>query len=177
MTEAPAVQQVVILPAGGKLRLAKLPQCTATDAQIASAGAEGACPAASRVGTGGADGLLNGVPVHFDIGIYAVRGHLVLAAEQGGKPLKQSFNGFAKGRRLVLTVPTLGGRIYPTEFDAQIGPKPGGHAWLQTPARCPASGHWVVVGKFRGLTSTTSHGHRVGPTQTKTAQDACRTAH
>jgi hypothetical protein len=31
------------------------------------------------MGTGGADGLLSGQPVHFDVGIYAVRGKLVFA--------------------------------------------------------------------------------------------------
>jgi hypothetical protein len=103
--------------------------------------------------------------VRFDIGIYAVRGHLVFAAEQGAKPLKQSFAGIAKGRRLILTVPTFGGRIYPTEFGATIPASPAGQAWLLTPARCPASGHWTVTGKFRRPDAATSKDQPVGMTQ------------
>jgi hypothetical protein len=44
VTLPPAVQQTVTLPAGTTLRLGKLPQCTASDAEIAAKGAESACP-------------------------------------------------------------------------------------------------------------------------------------
>jgi hypothetical protein len=65
------------------------------------------------VSSGGADGVLDGSPTHFDVGIYAVRGHLVFAAEQNGQPLKQSFNGVVRRGRLVLIVPTLAGASLP----------------------------------------------------------------
>ena len=174
LTEAPAVRQTVILAPGTRLRLGALPQCHASDALIAADGAEGACPASSRVGSGGADGLLAGMPVHFDIGIYAVRGHLVLAAERGGLPLKQSFNGVAHGTSLVLTVPTLGGKIFPTGFDARIPARPGGRVWLRTPARCPRSSQWTTVGHFQGVSSAGVGGRPVTQAQTLMDRVPCR---
>jgi hypothetical protein len=173
VTEAPAVRQTVILPRGTRLRLAALPQCLASDALIEAQGAEVACPARSRVGGGGADGVLSGAPVHFDIGIYAVRGHLVFAAERGGLPLKQSFVGIAEGARLVLTVPTLGGTIAPTGFDASIPARPGGKVWLLTPAQCPPSGHWKALGRFQGVSSADPGAPAVTPSQTLVDRMPC----
>lgn len=170
----PAVRQTVVLPAGSRLKLAALPQCHAPDAAIAAQGAEGACPARSRVGTGGADGVLNGKPTHFDIGIYAVRGQLVFAAEQNGKPLKQSFRGVARGTRLELTVPTLNGMIAPTGFTARISAGRGATPWLRTPARCPASGHWTVTGHFQGFSAAAPPSHPVTAAQTLTQRLPCR---
>jgi hypothetical protein len=122
--EAPAVRQTVILPQGIKLRLERLPQCHASDAAIAADGAEGACPRSSRVGRGQADGVLSGSPADFALAIYAVRGHLVFAAEQGHKPLKQSFTGVGQGRELILTVPTLDGQIAPPRSPRRSPPAP-----------------------------------------------------
>lgn len=173
ITEPPAVRQTVILPRGTRLGLQALPQCRASDTLIALEGAEGACPARSRVGSGEADGVLDGAPVHFQIGIYAVRGRLVFAAERGGQPLKQSFVGVARGARLVLTVPTLGGRIAPTGFDARIPRRPGGNAWLRTPAHCPRSGHWTAVGRFQGVSSAGPGGHAITPAQTLVHRMPC----
>jgi hypothetical protein len=174
ITIPPAVRQTVVLPAGTHLRLGALPQCHATDAAIAAHGAEGACPASTRVGAGGADGILNGTPTHFDIGIYAVRGALVLAAEQNGKPLKQSFRGTARGARLELTVPTLNGMIAPTGFTARIPAGHGATPWLRTPARCPASGHWTITGHFQGFSAASPPSHPVTPAQTLTQKLPCR---
>lgn len=169
--EAPAVRQTVILPVGSVLRLGRLPQCHATDAQIRVHAAERACPARTRVGSGGADGVLAGAKVHFDIGIYAVRAHLVFAAERAGQPLGQSFNAFASHRSLILTVPTLGGQIAPTGFNARIGAR---HAWLLTPASCPSSGHWTIIGRFQGVGAATSTAPAVTPAQRRTDRIPCR---
>jgi hypothetical protein len=174
VTEAAAVQQTVTLPAGTVLRLDRLPQCKASDAQISAHGAEGACPRNSRVGSGGADGVLGGSAVHFDVGIYAVRGHLVFAAERAGRPLDQFFVGVADGRRLILTVPTLGGRIAPTGFDARIPAKPGGRTWLRTPAVCPATGRWKIAGRFQGLSSASPPGAPVTAPQKVSDLVRCR---
>jgi hypothetical protein len=173
-TEAPAVRQTLTLPAGTRLSLKNLPQCGASRTLILAEGAEGACPVHTRVGSGGADGVLNGAPVHFDIGIYAVRGRLVFAAERGGTPLKQSFDGVARGTRLVLTVPTLGGQIAPTGFDARIPVQPGRAAWLLTPARCPQSGHWTMVGRFQGVSSVDAAARPVTQAQTLVDRMPCR---
>jgi hypothetical protein len=176
ITVPPAVRQTVVFPAGTHIRLAALPQCRASDAAIAAQGAEGACPASSRVGTGGADGILNGKPTHFDIGIYAVRGELVFAAEQNGKPLKQAFHGIAHGARLELTVPTLNGMIAPTGFRARI---PAGHGptpWLRTPASCPTSAHWTITGHFQGFSAAAPPSHPVTAAQTLTEKLPCRAA-
>ena len=174
ITEAAAVQQTITLPAGTALRLDRLPQCKASDALITAHGAEAACPRSSRVGSGGADGVMNGAAVHFDLGIYAVRGRLVLAAERAGRPLDQFFTGVAHGRRLVLTVPTLGGRIAPTAFDARIPARPGGQIWLRTPTVCPANGNWTVAGRFQGLSSATASGVPVTAHQTLVDSLRCR---
>jgi hypothetical protein len=172
-TIPPAIRQTTILAAGTRIDLSALPQCTATDDQIDAQGAEGACPSSSRVGTGSADGLLNGQPVHFDIGIYAVRGHLVFAAERGGMPLKQSFKGFASGKRtLKLTVPTLNGSIAPTRFEANIPAHPGGAKWLVTPPKCPKSGHWTARGIFQGRTAAEG-GKPVGKAHEATDTQRC----
>jgi hypothetical protein len=174
VTVPAAVRQTIVFPAGTHLRLGALPQCRATDAAIAAQGAEAACPASSRVGTGGADGILNGQPTHFDIGIYAVRRQLVFAAEQNGKPLKQSFRGVAHGARLALTVPTLNGMIAPTGFRASI---PAGHGpipWLRTPARCPAASRWTITGHFQGFSAASPPSHPVTPAQTLIQKLPCR---
>ncbi|MGZ4293573.1 MAG: hypothetical protein ACXVRM_04970 [Solirubrobacteraceae bacterium] len=173
VTVPPAVRQTVAFPAGTSLRLAALPQCDASDAAIAAQGAEGACPSRSRVGTGSADGILNGKPVHFDIGIYAVHGHLDFAAEQNGRPLKQAFLGVARGSRLELTVPTLNGMIAPTGFAARIPAGDAATPWLRTPPRCPPSSHWTVTGHFQGFSAAAAPSHAVTPAQTLTAAAPC----
>ena len=174
ISEAPFVRETVILPVGSTLRLGALPQCRASDAALASMGAEGACPARSRVGNGSADGVYSGVPVHFDIAIYAVRGHLVLAAEQDGKPLKQYFVGVAHGASLVLTVPTLEGKIIPTDFSARIAARFGAQVWLRTPSSCPELGHWTVHGKFQGVSSAGPGAHPVTAAQGVRVHVACK---
>jgi hypothetical protein len=171
-TEPPAYGQTVVLPAGTRLDLGALPQCDATDEAIGHQGAEGACPARTRVGEGSADGLLNGQPVHFDVGIYAVRGHLVFAAERDGVPLKQSFKGIASGRKLKLAVPTLNGTIAPTRFEARIPAHAATGTWLRTPAKCPRSGHWTSRGVFQGRTAAEG-GQPTGPRQVRTDKQRC----
>ena len=169
----PAIRQTTVLAQGSSIDLSALPQCYASDDQIDAQGAEGACPSSSRVGTGSADGLLNGQPVHFDIGIYAVREHLVFAAERDGMPLKQSFKGFASGKRtLKLTVPTLNGSIAPTRFEANIPAHPGKTTWLTTPAKCPKSGRWTARGIFQGRTAAEG-GKPVGKAHEATDTQRC----
>jgi hypothetical protein len=172
--EAPAVRQTVILPQGTQLRLGRLPQCHASDAAIAAEGAEGACPRSSRVGSGQADGVLAGSSADFALAIYAVRGHLVFAAEQGHKPLKQSFTGVSKGHTLILTVPTLDGRITPTSFAATIAARPGGRRWLLTPPTCPSSGHWRTAGRFQGASAATPTAAADTPARTLYERVPCR---
>jgi hypothetical protein len=169
--EPPAIRQTVVLPPGSRIDLSALPQCNASDDAISRQGAEGACSKRTSVGSGSADGLLNGQPVHFDVAIYSVRGKLVFAAERDGVPLKQSFKGLASGRRtLKLTVPTLNGSIDPTRFEATI---PAQAAWLTTPPRCPRSGHWTSRGIFQGRTAAEG-GQPTGPRQVRTDMQRCR---
>ena len=169
-TVALAIRQTVTLPAGTRVRLARLPQCAAGDATLSAQGAEAACPAASRVGTGRAEGVLDGAPTGFDLGVYAVRGRLFFAAERDGMGLRQGFWGDVAGRRLVVRVPTLGGRIAPTLFRASLAPHAG---WLRTPQRCPASGAWRFRGAFAAL-ATVDGTTPLGPVQHRTALDTCR---
>ena len=171
-TVPPVVRQTVTFPAGTRLRLGALPQCTATDDVLAAQGAEAACPPASRVGKGRAEGVLNGTTVRFDLGVYAVRGSLFFAGERDGVPLKQGFFGVASGRRLALTVPTSNGAIAPTLFEARIPAAATGTAWLRTPKRCPTTRRWVAEATFQGLTAV--GGTPVGAAQTVQAESPCR---
>ena len=139
------------LPRGTRLRLGALPQCTAGDDQLAALGAQAACPAGSRVGTGRAEGLLRGAPVAFDLGVYAVRGRLLFAAERDGVGLRQAFAATARGRRLTFIVPTAGGAISPTLFRTRIAAPDA--RWLRTPRRCPRGGDWRFTATFAGLTA------------------------
>jgi hypothetical protein len=170
-TQAPAVRQVVTLPRGTRLRLGALPQCTAGDEQLAALGAQAACPAASRVGTGRAEGLLRGAPVVFDLGVYAVRGRLLFAAERDGVGLRQAFGATARGRRLTFVVPTAGGAISPTLFRTRIT-APDGARWLRTPRRCPRDGDWRFAATFTGL-SAPEGGVQVGAMQRLLARQRC----
>ncbi|MBV9196598.1 MAG: hypothetical protein JO168_20870 [Solirubrobacterales bacterium] len=174
ITEPPAVRETLVLPAGTRIRLAALPQCRASDAMLAAAGAEAACPKRSRVGDGSADGVLGGMAVHFGIGIYAVRGSLVFAAERDRQPLKQYFVGVSEGTRLVLTVPTLGGRIAPTAFAVRIAARAAAGGWLRTPVTCPPSGHWTATGYFQGVSSAAANAHPVTPAQKLVDRIPCR---
>jgi hypothetical protein len=158
-TEPPAVRQTVTLPAGTKVRLRALPQCQATDAELADQGAAAVCPMNTRVGSGRAEGVLGGKPVGFDLAIYAVRGKLVFASG------KQSFDGVAHGRRLALTVPTLNGAIAPTLFRARID-----RHIVRTPRTC--SGAWKFRATFQGLTAV--DGSPVGPSQHLAHRESCR---
>jgi hypothetical protein len=158
--EPPAVRQTITFPAGTKLRLRALPQCQATDAELAAQGAAAVCPARTRVGSGRAEGVLGGKPVGFDLAIYAVRGKLVFAAG------KQSFDGVAHGRKLALTVPTLNGAIAPTLFRARID----SHI-VRTPRTCRRGG-WKFGATFQGLTAV--DGSPVGPAQHLSYRQRCR---
>ncbi|MGO9750574.1 MAG: hypothetical protein ACLP8S_11270 [Solirubrobacteraceae bacterium] len=173
ITEAPFVRQTVSLPQGTTVRLSALPQCNASDTALAAQGAEGACPARTRIGTGSADSVYSGLAVHYEIGIYAVRGHLVFAAEQNGQPLKQYFVGVAHGASLVLSVPTLDGKIIPTGFSARIGGGSGAQVWLRTPPSCPESHQWTVTGQFQGVSAAGPRAHPVTAAQSIVEHIAC----
>jgi hypothetical protein len=158
-SEPPAVRQTVTFPAGTKLRLRALPQCHATDAELAAQGAAAVCPPRTRVGSGRAEGVLAGKPVGFDLAVYAVRGKLVFAAG------RQSFDGVAHGRKLALIVPTLNGAIAPTLFRAKLD-----RHIVRTPRIC-RRGHWKFGATFQGLTAV--DGSPVGPAQHLTYRQRC----
>jgi hypothetical protein len=132
---APTVRQVVTLPRGTRLDLRALPQCSEALA------AEGACPASTRIGTGVAEGVSAGRTLRFALEVHPVGGELVFASGP------QSFRATASGRRLTFLVPTLGGALAPTLFEAKL--HRGEH--LFTPRRCPAGGRWAFGAAFRGL--------------------------
>jgi hypothetical protein len=171
-TVPPVVRQKIAFPAGTILRPGVLPQCSATDEVLGAQGAQAVCPAASRVGSGRAEGVVNGATVTFDLAVYAVRGRLFFAGERDGVSLEQGFYGVASGRRLKLTVPTATGAVAPTLFEARIAPARSGAAWLRTPKRCPASRPWVATATFRGLTA--ADGTPVGSAQTLATTSSCR---
>jgi hypothetical protein len=171
-TIAPAVQQTLELPRGTRLRLDALPRCMVDEATLAAVGAEMACPVETRLGTGRAEGLANGAPVGFDLTIFAIGGRLFFAGSQNGVPLKTGFYGAAQGRRLVLTVPTRG-VIAPTLFQADVRRDQHGSAWLQTPPKCPHSGHWTARSTFQVPTAVDG-GTPVGESRTVADDIACQ---
>jgi hypothetical protein len=87
-------------------------------------------------------------------------------------PLKTGFSGVARGRRLALTVPTGGGAIAPTLFEAQLPAVGKGAGWLRTPPTCPRGGHWIAKGTFQGLTAVA--GTPVGESRTLIGEQRCR---
>lgn len=152
--EAPAVRQTVLFPRGTRFDTRAARRCTATDAELAAQGAEAVCPPASRVGTGIAEGVLNGAPVHFDLVAYNFARRIFFAGERNGQPLKQGFDGRISGRRLTLVVGTAGGAIAPTRFEAHIPARHrGARRYLRTPRTCPGTGRWRIVSTFTGLTA------------------------
>ncbi|MGZ8457916.1 MAG: hypothetical protein ACXWZ4_15040 [Gemmatirosa sp.] len=172
-TLAPVIRQTVTFPKGTRLRPGALPQCAISDAALAAQGAQVACPAASRVGSGRAEGVRDGAPIGFDLSVYAIRGQLFFAAELDGRPLKRGFWATADGRRLALVVPTFDGQIAPTLFRARIDAGAVGRPWLRTPGRCPRPARWRVVGAFAPLWSiydTTP----LAPAQVLRGGSACR---
>ena len=107
----------------------------------------------------------------FDLGVYAVRGRLLFAAERDGVGLRQAFAATARGRRLTFVVPTAGGAISPTLFRTRIT-APDDARWLRTPHRCPRGGDWRFAATFTGL-SAPEGGMQVGAMQRLRAGQRC----
>lgn len=166
---APAVRQTVTLPAGTRVNVRSLPACGASPQELTDQGAQVACPASTRIGSGIAVGSLDGARAAFDLAIYAIDGKLFFAGERDGVPLKVGFEGVVRGRTIALTVPTMNGRIAPTLFRASIE-RTGD--WLRTPKKCPAGGKWKSMATFQGLTAV--DGTAVGERQTLTGTTPCR---
>lgn len=170
----PFLRQTVRFPAGTRFDTRGGRRCTAPDTEVAERGARLVCPAASRIGTGTAEGILAGQPVRFDLVAYNFPGRVHFAAERDGQPLGQGFFGAYAGRTLTLEVPTAGGAIAPTLFEAEIGASErGSRRYLTTPRRCPAARRWRVVSTFVGL-SALPGGTAVGTAQRATAAVPCR---
>lgn len=170
----PAIRQTLTLPLGTRLdvRAAKS-VCKASVAELQAKGAEGACPAGSRIGSGLARGIVHGARVHYDLAIYAFPGKLDFAAELMGKPLKVGFFGVISGRRITFDVTTAGGTIAPIEFLAVL-PQTSHHGrvLVRTPSSCPQGGKWTSRVKVQALTAVTG-GQPTGPAQTVKAATPC----
>jgi hypothetical protein len=174
VTEAPALRQQIVFPAGTRFDTAAIARCHATASQLADQAAESLCSSASRIGTGAAEGLLNGQTVHFDLVVFNRPRGLIFAGERDGKPLKQSFLGAYSGRRLTLEVPTANGAIAPTLFSARIRAHARrGHRYLTTPATCPRSHRWTVLTTFQGIDAIPD-GSPVGDAQRRRTTITCR---
>jgi hypothetical protein len=170
----PAIRQTLTLPLGTRLDVsAAKALCKASAAQLKAEGAEGACPAGSRIGSGLARGMLQGAKVHFNLAVYAFPGKLDFAAELMGKPLKAGFFGVISGRRITFDVSTAGGTIAPTEFLAVL-PQVSHHGrtLVRTPSLCPQGGKWTSLVKVQALTAVTG-GQPTGPAQMVKAATPC----
>jgi hypothetical protein len=169
----PFLRQTVSFPAGTRFDTRGARRCTASDAEIREQGARAVCPAASRIGTGAAEGVLGGQPVHFDLVAYDLPGRIHFAAERDGQPLRQGFTGTYAGRTLTIDVGTAGGSIAPTLFEARIAAHARrGRRLVTTPERCPSSRRWRVVSTFTAIDAPGRNA--VGPVQRATATIACR---
>jgi hypothetical protein len=155
-----------VFPKGMRIHTKLRPQCTASDQQLQMQGT-GACPPKSQVGKGtltadpssgqhitGDDTVINGK--HELIEVVTAQGTTAPAAGTDRLTIK---------RNVVTAHPpsTPGG---PPDFSTDIrrihfrirNIAPGGHAYIRTPPRCPASGHWRAVGHFHfadGRSATT----------------------
>ena len=176
-TVAPAIRQTVKLPRGTRLDLGALHQCDVDAQTLGELGAEAACPLDTRIGSGRAEGIANGALVGFDLSVYAIDGRLYFAGSRAGVPLKTGFYGDAKGRRLVLTVPTSGGAIAPTLFEARLLTKRArgrlaAHA-AQVPAQRPLDRQGHLPGPDRRRRSAgrrVAHSHRRAALQAQPAR-------
>lgn len=170
----PAIRQTLTLPLGTRVDTSAAQSlCTASVAELEAKGAEGACPAGSRIGAGLARGMVQGTRVRYDLAIYAFPGKLDFAAEQMGRPLKAGFFGVISGRRITFDVTTAGGTIAPTEFLAVL-PQTSHHGrtLVRTPSSCPRRAKWTSLVRVQALTAATG-GHPSGPAQTVKAVTAC----
>jgi len=137
-------QIVVNFPAGSKFDTAAVTRCTATDQEIENdeQGVAGACPAASKVGTGKGTAFLGdgAEPIVFDLGLYNRKGGMILDIMLAGKTAFFAAPSIA-GRKMTIPLtqtPSLNARI--TAFELDVAKKgPARKPYLRTPSACPKS--------------------------------------
>ena len=137
-------QFVVNFPSGTKFNTAAVTRCTASDTDIQNNpdGVQGACPAASKIGTGKGTAYLGDAPdpIVFDLGLYNRKGGMILDIMLGGKTAFIAAPTIA-GRKLTIPLsqtPSLNARI--TAFELSVGRKGTARKpYLRTPGTCPAS--------------------------------------
>jgi hypothetical protein len=155
-----------VFPKGMRIHTKLLPQCTASDQELQTEGT-GACPAKSQVGKGSitADPSA-GQHITGDDTVFNGKHELIeVVTAQGASAPAAGIDHLTIKRNVVTAHPpsTPGG---PPDFSTNIRRihfrirhiAPGGHAYIRTPPRCPASGHWRAVGHFRfadGRSATT----------------------
>ena len=152
----PAVTALDIsLPAGTKVNLEAVAECTATDAQIMALG-DNACSASSRVGAGKVS-LITGLgspvdPVRSDVGIFNDGTGFIEVFTLPGLPLPsidQRVN--VKGDSVTAQIPAIPGG--PPDFRTAVrtvsSTFPVSSRYLTTPNACPPSGQWISTATFR----------------------------
>jgi hypothetical protein len=166
-SKPPAVQTVVIKLASGSVIDTSAPaRCEASDQDLMASGA-GACPAASRVGSGQLD-VDSGAPgparvLQNDVTLLNNANELILLLESRSQPTTRLVTRAAiKGGTITSEVPPLPGGP-PDGFLAikrvrlRLDPRPG---YVITPPSCPAARQWTNTIAFTyrdNVTQTTSN--------------------
>ncbi len=140
---------VTVFPAGTKFDGGAVPSCEATDAELMAEGRD-ACPAGSRIGTGGGTAITGagmGIdPIRFDLTIFnAPGGVILLASNQGTDDTLAVNRGTLEGRTLTTPNPPTPG--VPEQFQPALreiqfttdARSSGGRNLLTTPPTCPRS--------------------------------------
>ena len=137
-------QIIVNFPPGTRFDTAAVKRCNATDQEIENneQGVAGACPAASKVGTGKGTAYLGdgAEPIVFDLGLYNRKGGMILDIMLAGKTAFFAAPSIV-GRKMTIPLsqtPSLNARI--TAFELTVSKKGTARKpYLRTPATCPKS--------------------------------------
>jgi hypothetical protein len=145
-------------PAGMQYDTSVPERCTASDAELALRG-PAACPAASRIGEGTADGkAMNFEPTTLDVHVFNNAGEQVMVIGTPGI-FTVSRGKFGPDGSITFESPTCYPSVNaagcPVDNAAQLGSAVtmpayvrDGRSYLTTPPDCPAAGHWESVVRF-----------------------------
>jgi len=174
----PALRRVVLeFPRGFRFDTSVPDRCEASDEQLMVEGA-GACPEASLVGAGTADGLSGSGPpadpARLQVRIFNDGdGVIFLLTFTGTNQTAAVARGRFDGRTLATELPAVPGappdgesvltRLDVRVFEISSGSGSGRRAYAMTPGRCPIRGGWTFRTTFSFADGTTeSHQSNVG---------------
>ncbi|HKP91150.1 MAG TPA: hypothetical protein VJT75_14390 [Thermoleophilaceae bacterium] len=162
----PYMRRMTFYPARGqRYDTTAAPQCTASDAELAIRGAA-ACPAGSRLGGGKVVGrFMDQFPNELEADFFNAPGEQIILARS---PVFASVSRgrIAKDQTVTYEAPTCYPWLLPAPCPVDNALQVESHmrtpryvrngrAYMRTPPRCPASGHWTARIRFWWKDGTT----------------------